>query len=377
MNLLRHACSLVFSMSSLMALASEIGVSDKKILLAQSAVFSGDSAELGLRANLGARVFFDALNARGGIAGRKIELIKDDDNFEPSNAAENTTGFIEGDKVFALFGYIGTTTSNAALPILVKAKVPFFAPFSGAQTLREPSNRYVFNIRASLFDETHYMVEQLAIMGMKRIAVFYQNDADGKSGLDAVVLSAKKAGLAVVESISVERNAMGVAGAGSKLLAKNPDAIIQLCTYLPSATLIKEMRKLGYLGQFYNTSMVGSGALAEDLGKEGVGVTISQVVPLPWKSQFAIVNEYQKAMQKAGHKDFDFTSLEAYIAAKVFSEIAAKVGSDLTRERFIKVAESMGLIDLGGYTVNFSASNHQGSNFVDMVVIGKNGSFLH
>jgi ABC-type branched-subunit amino acid transport system substrate-binding protein len=221
------------------------------------------------------------------------------------------------------------------------------------------------------------MVEQLAIMGMKRIAVFYQNDADGKSGLDAVVLSAKKAGLAVVESVSVERNAMGVSGASSKLLAKNPDAIIQLCTYLPSATLIKEMRKLGYLGQFYNTSMVGSGALAEGLGKEGVGVTISQVVPLPWKSQFAIVSEYQKAMQKAGHKDFDFTSLEAYIAAKVFAEIAARVGSDLTRERFIKVAESMGLIDLGGYTVNFSAGNHQGSNYVDMVVIGKNGSFLH
>lgn len=372
----RAGTALVLSIFCLPGIASENGISETKIVLGQSAVFSGDSAELGIRANLGASVFFDALNARGGINGRKIELLKDDDNFEPANAAENTSHFIETDKVFALFGYVGSTTSNAALAIAKKTRVPLFAPFSGAPELRDPAHRHVFNIRASLSDEIHHTVEQLAVMGIKRIAVFYQNDADGKSGLNAVMAAAKKVGLSIVDSVTVERNAMGVAGASQKLMANKPDAVIQLCTYQPAATLIKEMRKAGYLGQFFNTSMVGSSAFAAALGKDGVGVTISQVVPLPWNTRYLIVNEYQKAMQKAGHKEYDFTSFEAYIAAKAFAEIASKLGKDLSRERFIKAAESMGNMDLGSYTINFSTNNHNGSNFVEMVVIGKNGSFL-
>lgn len=372
---------LVFVVPMLMiaaaAAGAEVGVSEGKIILGQSAVFSGESAELGIRALLGARVFFDNLNAQGGVAGRKIILQKDDDNFEPANAAENTVNFIENEKVFALFGYVGTTTSNAALPIISKNRVPFFAPFSGAQSLREPSNRYVFNIRASLIDETRHTVEQLAVMGIKRVAVFYQNDADGKSGLDAIVQAAKKVGVQVVETASVERNAMGVGDGTAKLLAKKPDAVLQLCTYQLAIVLIKEMRSAGYLGQFFNSSMVGSSALAAGLGKDGVGVTISQVVPLPWNTRYPIVIEYQKAMQKAGHKNYDFTSLESYIAAKIFTEIAGRVGPDLSRERFIKTAETMGRIDVGGYAVNFAPNNHNGSGFVEMVVIGKNGGFLH
>lgn len=358
-------------------LGAENGVSEGKIVLGQSAVFSGDSAQLGIRANLGAMVFFDALNARGGVVGRKIVLIKDDDNFEPANAAENTIQFIENDKVFALFAYVGSATSNAALPFVGKAKLPFFAPLSGAAQLHDASNRYVFNIRASLLDEISHTLGQMAVMGIKRIAIFYQNDAEGKIGLNAVITAAQNFGLTIVETASVERNALGVMGASGKLLAKKTDAVLQLCNYMPAATLIKEMRKAGYLGQFFNTSLVGSSALATALGKDGVGISISQVVPLPWDSRSPLVNEYQKAMQKAGHTDYDFTSLESYIAAKAFSEIAHKVGRDLSRERFIKLAESMGNIDLGGYTLNFAPNKHNGSNFVEMVVIGKNGSFLH
>jgi branched-chain amino acid transport system substrate-binding protein len=357
-------------------LASENGVTDGKILLGQSAVFSGDSAELGIRANLGAMAYFDALNARGGVAGRKVTLLKDDDNFEPANALENTSQYIENDKVFALFGYVGSSTSTAALALVNKAKLPFFAPLSGAAPLREASNRYVFNTRASLLDEIRHSLEQLSVMGIKRIAILYQNDAEGKSALNALVAAAQKLGLTVVETASVERNALGATGVSAKLMAKKTDAVIQLCSYLTSANLIKEMRKAGYLGQFFNTSMVGSSAFAAALGKDGIGVSISQVVPLPWNTRSPIVAEYQKAMLKAGHTDFDFTSLEAYIAAKTFSEIASKVGKDLSRERFIKTAETMGNIDLGGYTINFGPNMHNGSSFVEMVVIGKNGSFL-
>ncbi|WP_295751321.1 ABC transporter substrate-binding protein [Undibacterium sp.] len=375
---LRLSTLISLLMFSSALLASENGVTDGKIILGQSAVFSGDSAELGIRANLGAMAYFDALNARGGVAGRKVTLLKDDDNFEPSNALENTNQYIENDKVFALFGYVGSSTSTAALALVNKAKLPFFAPLSGAAPLRDASNRYVFNTRASLLDEIRHSLEQLSVMGIKRIAILYQNDAEGKSAMTAVASAAQKLGLELAETASVERNAIaiGATGVSAKLLAKKPDAVIQLCSYLTSANLIKEMRKAGYLGQFFNTSMVGSSAFAAALGKDGIGVSISQVVPLPWNTRSPIVAEYQKAMQKAGHSVYDFTSLEGYIAAKTFSEIASKVGKDLSRERFIKTAETMGNIDLGGYTINFGPNMHNGSSFVEMVVIGKNGSFL-
>ena len=162
---------------------AETGVSDKKILLGQSAAFSGPAAQLGIQMHAGAKVYFDRVNESGGIHGRKIEIITADDKYESKLAEENTKKLIETDEVFALFGYVGTPTSNAALPIFTKEKVPFFAPFTGAQSLREPFNRQIFNMRASYFDETEHLVSGLIKNGMTKIAVFYQNDSYGQAGI--------------------------------------------------------------------------------------------------------------------------------------------------------------------------------------------------
>ena len=136
------------------------GVSDQKVLLGQSAAFSGAAAQLGIQLHAGAKVYFDALNERGGVHGRRVEIVTADDKYEADLAAANTRHLIEKIGVFALFGYVGTPTSNAALPIFTDARVPFFAPFTGAQSLREPLNREIFHIRASYYDETQYLVDQ-------------------------------------------------------------------------------------------------------------------------------------------------------------------------------------------------------------------------
>lgn len=361
-----------------MPAVAENGVSEHKIIIGQSAAFSGPAAQLGIQLHAGAKAYFDHVNSTGGVFGRKIEVIKRDDKYEADIAAANTKALIETDDVFALFGYVGTPTSNAATPIFTQAKVPFFAPYTGAQSLREPFNKLIFNIRASYFDETEHLVDRLVNTGLKNIAVFYQNDAYGKAGLTGVERALKKKNLPIIDTATVERNSLDVAKAVEKMMVKRPDVIIQISAYSSSAALIKEMRRLGYTGQFYNVSFVGSQALSDALGKDGSGVVVSQVVPFPWSAANAtVVGEYTKIMNKAGIKDLNFSSLEGFIAAKVFVEGLRRSGQNLTREKLIFSLESLNTksYDAGGFDINFSSSNHNGSKFVDMTMIGKDGKF--
>jgi branched-chain amino acid transport system substrate-binding protein len=358
---------------------AETGVTDQKIVLGQSAAFSGPAAQLGIQLHAGAKAYFDQVNQQGGIFGRKIEILKRDDKYEAELAAQNTRQLIEVDEVFALFGYVGTPTSNAALPIFTKANVPFFAPFTGAQSLREPFNRQIFNIRASYFDETEHLVERLVRTGLKKIAVFYQNDAYGKAGLAGVERALKKLNTPIVDIATVERNSIDVANSVEKLLSKRPDVIIQISAYASCSAYIKSMRKAGYTGQFYNVSFVGSKALADTLGEEGPGVVISQVVPFPWHVATPIVAEYGRVMDKAGIDDVNFSSLEGFIAAKIFVEGLRRAGRNLSRQGLIAALESISIAnyDLGGFDVSFSPVNHNGSKFVDMTMITKNRKFIN
>ncbi|MQR00131.1 ABC transporter substrate-binding protein [Glaciimonas soli] len=358
---------------------AENGITDQKIVLGQSAAFSGPAAQLGIEMHAGAKAYFDEINAQGGVYGRRIEIVTADDKYEPDLAAANTKQFIEKDNVFALFGYVGTPTSNAALPIFTQAKVPFFAPFTGAQSLREPLNREVFNIRASYFDETGHLVEKLVNTGIKNIAVFYQNDAYGKAGLEGVQRALKQMNVQMVETATVERNSLDVAKAVSTILPKRPDAVIEISAYASSAAYIKAMRKAGYTGQFYNVSFVGSQPLADTLGKDGVGIVISQVVPFPWTSSVPVVGEYNKLLTKTGIKNPNFTSLEGFLAAKIFVEGLRRAGKDLTREKLVKALETINIhnYDTGGFDINFSPTNHSGSKFVEMTMITKDAKFLN
>ncbi|CAN5285635.1 hypothetical protein BH09PSE6_BH09PSE6_32270 [soil metagenome] len=281
------------------------------------------------------------------------------------------------DGVFALFGYVGTPTSNAALPIFSEARVPFFAPVTGATSLREPFNRYVFNVRASYFDETDEIVGHLVTTGTRRIGVFYQNDAYGKSGLDGVTRALETRKLKVEGTATVDRNTVDVSRAVAALSKDGPDAIVMISAYSSCAAFVKGMRAAGYTGQFHNVSFVGSTALAEALGNDGVGVAISQVVPFPWAGASLVVREYQRAMTDAGNKEFNFSSLEGFIAAKVFTEGLRRAGRELSRERLIAALETLNRFDIGGMSITFTPTNHNGSRFVDMTMIGSSGKFVH
>ncbi|MFM2398667.1 MAG: hypothetical protein RL341_824, partial [Pseudomonadota bacterium] len=243
-------------------------------------------------------------------------------------------------------------------------------------SLREPFNRYVFHVRASYFDETEKIVEHLTTVGIKRIAVFHQNDAYGKAGLEGVERALKKRGLDVVAKGTVERNSVDLSKAMS-ILDTKPDAVVQISAYTSCAAFIKEAKKRGYTGLFANVSFVGSNALNSALGKDGSGVMISQVVPFPFSPSVPIVKEYQARMRDIGLTDYDFTSLEGFIAAKVMVEGMKRAGRNLTRESFVTAMESINRVDFGGFEAAFSSKDRAASKLVDLTIIAGDGKFRH
>lgn len=352
------------------------GVSDTQVLIGQVAAVSGPAAELGKRMQAGLQAYFAEVNRQGGVNGRQLKLITRDDGYEPEKTAVAAKGLIQDDKVFALAGSVGTPTGLALLPIVTEAKVPLVGMFTGAQALREPLNRQVFHVRASYYDETERIVQHLTTLGLKKIAVFHQNDAYGKAGLDGVTRALAQRQLKPVALGTVERNSSDIDKALGEILAAAPEAVVQIGAYKACAAFIKGARAKGYGGQFFNVSFVGSKALADELGSSGTGVVISQVVPFPFQALSPVVREYQQHMTAGGDKDFDFTSLEGYLTARVLVEGLRRSGKALTREGLVTALESLREHDFGGFTVSYSSTRHQGSKLTDLTIIAGPGRFV-
>ncbi|MDH4095742.1 MAG: ABC transporter substrate-binding protein [Betaproteobacteria bacterium] len=374
----RHMVILLSGLVAALALPAfaETGVSGDKVLLGQAAVFSGPAAQLGIQMRNGIRAYLDHVNAQGGVHGRRIELVTEDDRYEASVAPGATKKLIEEHKVFALIGYVGTPTGVVHVPVLTQAKVPLVGMFTGAEALRVPFNRYVFHVRASYYDETEKIVEQIVSIGGRNVAVFYQDDAYGKAGLTGTEIAMKKRNLKISALGTVERNTVKVEEAVKKIHAVKPDAVVMISAYTSIAEFVRQMKKAGSGATFYNVSFVGSKALADALGKDGVGVAISQVVPFPWGRAVPVVKEYQELSAKAGFKDYNFSAMEGFLSAKVAVEGLRRAGRGLTREGYIAALERMQDVDLGGFFVSYSPTNHAGSKFVDLTIIGRGGRFL-
>ena len=344
-----------------------------RIVLGQSAAFTGPAAQLGIQFHAGAKLFFDQLNAKGGLGGATVEIRQLDDGYEPDRCAANTQKLLSDD-VFALFGYIGTPTSVVALPLATRADTPFFAPFTGAMGLREPFNRMAFHMRASYNDETELIVKRLTTLGLNKVAVFYQDDAYGKAGLDGVTRALTARSLKPVATATVQRNSVDVAQAVQTINAAQPNAVIQISAYASCAAFIKAAKKAGFGGTFYNVSFVGSQALSEALGAEGAGVAISQVVPTPYSASKAITREFLATIAEGGNKvAANFSSMEGFMAAKLFAEGARRASGRLTRDSLIGGLESIRGWSMGGFNVSFSPSDHVASSYAELSMLTGDG----
>jgi ABC-type branched-subunit amino acid transport system substrate-binding protein len=363
----RTMLSLLASLPAATAFSRESG----NLVLGQSAPNTGPSAQLGIQLNRGARLYFDKVNAAGGVNGQKIELRMLDDGNDPPRAKANTETFINDD-VFALFGYVGTPTSLAALPLVKDSGIPFFGPFTGAMALRQPALRNVFHVRASYDDETALIVNQLHNLGLSKIAVFRQNDSYGQAGLDGTTKALKALGLVPVAVGSFERNTVNVADAVKTITAARPDGVVQIGSYKACAAFIRQARAAGYGGQFFNVSFVGTQALSTELNKDALGVVVSQVMPYPFSPAVPIVRDYLDAVKAAGgDASANYSSLEGYIDARIFVE-GLRRGRANTREALANGLESLQHVDFDGFNLNFGRE-HAASHFVELSMLTGDG----
>jgi branched-chain amino acid transport system substrate-binding protein len=352
--------------------AAEDGVTADSIMFGQAAVLEGPASALGQGMRAGIQAAFDEVNARGGVHGRTLKLTSRDDGYEPDRAIAQTKKLIDEDKVFALIGPVGTPTSAAAQPIATAAKVPFIGAFTGAGFLRNPKLDNVINVRASYGAETEAWIKHLTEdLKIKKIAIFYQDDAFGRAGLDGVMAAMKKRGLELAAEATYERNTVAVKTALLTLKRAEPEAVVMVGAYKPCAELIRLARKLEFGPVFVNISFVGASALAKELGPDGKGVVVSQVVPFPWDTSLKVVADYQAAIKAAP----DFVSLEGYLVGRLVIAALDKAGPQPTREGLLKTIKDTGKFDIGGLVMNFGPTKNEGLDRVFLTVVQSDGSF--
>ncbi len=355
---------------------AEDGVSDSKIVFGQVAALTGPAQDLGQGMRQGVLAAFGEANRNGGISSRTLELESVDDGYEPEKTVVATQKIIGEDKVFAMIGAVGTPTSKASQPIATAAQVPFIGPFTGAEFLRNPYNRYVVNVRASYFQETEAWIEHLTKdLGISRIAILYQDDAFGLAGLEGVQRALTKRNMSLVASGTFKRNTTAVKSALLDIMKAQPEAVVTVGPYKPVAEFIKLARQVKLDALFVAISFVGSDSLAQELGSDGAGVIVSQVVPFPWDASLPVVASYQKAIaaDDANAKP-GFVSLEGYLVGRVVVEALKRIDGEPTREKFLD-AIAAAPFDLGGVVLSYGPSKNQGSDQVFFTILQADGSF--
>ncbi len=355
------------------------GVFDDRILFGQSAAFSGPAQELGLSMKLGIEAAFHEVNLKGGVHGRKLELLSRDDTYEPELAIANTLQLIEEDGVFALIGAVGTPTSRSAVPIASTAGVPYVAPFTGAAFLRDPEWGIVVNLRASYNQETEEMVAQLTReLGLERIAVLYQDDSFGRAGYRGALSALERRNMEPVAVGLYPRNTTSVKTAVIDLRRGNPEAVIMVGAYEPVAAAIAWSRHIGFDPVFITISFVGSNALARELGHRGEGVFVTQVVPFPTDDSFPVTQSYRQALASyvSAAATPGFVSFEGYLAGRLAIAALERCGLNVTRTCFLQGLHQEETLDIDGFALRFAEEDNQGSDEVFLTMIDQNGTYL-
>lgn len=346
------------------------------IVLVQTVALTGPLGDLGQEFSKGAKVYFEALNARGGIGGRAVKLQVHDDVYDPKKTVEIAQSVVAANTAFAFFGTFGTPNNEALLPLAQAAGMPVLMPYTGAQSVRSKNFSGVYNLRASYGDEAERSVEHLATVGIVRIAVLHQNNAFGKEFLTAATQAMEKRGLKPVLVASVENDASDVVAAVDKAAASPAEAVLLGLAGKPAIEAIRGISQRRRGLTMYGLSVLGTASNIKALGSAGTGVAITQVVPFPSNASLPLVREYQQAMGAAGLSEYSHQSLEGYANAKLVAEGLRRAGKSITRASFVAAMDELRAYNLGGITATFGQGATSGSKFVELTLIGSQGRLI-
>ncbi len=351
------------------------GVTARAVVFGEVAGFKGPGAARGIGVREGIEAAFAEVNGKGGVHGRKLWLVSRDDGADRSIAA--TRQLIGHDKVFALIGPVGTAAAKAAQAIAAAAGVPVIGPVTGAGFLRDRKLANVVNVRARDDEETEALIAHLTKdLDIGKIAILYRDDAFGRAGLAGVRAAMNKRGLTLAAQAAYRHGTTAVKTALLDIRRADPRAVVMVGTAKPCAAFVRLARKIGFDPVFAATSGVGAAAFARALGRDGKGVIVSQVVPLPWDASRKVVADYRaatRAINPAAQPDF--VSLEGYLVGRLAVAGLERAGANPTREGLIEAIEAPGRFDFGGLTMRFGPDQNQGLHRVFMTVVQVDGSF--
>jgi branched-chain amino acid transport system substrate-binding protein len=354
------------------AQAQAPGVSESGVKIGSCSALDGPARQLGLQTVLGATAYFDYLNDRGGINGRRISLSSFDDGYDPEKTSACFAS-LKRENVFAAGFFVGTPTAAKYLPMAEAEHLPVVGLFTGAQFLYEPVKHEILNLRASYNDETREQVDNLWRAGARRIGVIYQDDGFGKAILDGVKLALTKHNATPVAMGSFARNTLEVAQGVEAVRATKPDAVILASPYAPAGEIVKLAHGQGWRPLFLAVSFIGTEAFITAAGKDSEGVVITQVVPPYDKTDLPTVKLYRDSLAKymSGTQP-SFVSLEAFVNAMVMAEGLKRAGKNPTREKFIDGIESLTGFDIGlgpSALLEFNPHHHKGLGRVYPTVV--------
>lgn len=354
---------------------AENGVTDTAIILGQTAGLTGQVAGPVKELNEGANAYIQFVNQRGGVHGRKIEIRSLDDKFDPALAAQNAETLIKKEQVFALFQNRGTPHTEALLPIMMANSVPLIGPSTGAALLHAPVNKYVFNVRAKYQDEVIKAVEHFATLGMQQISLIHVDDSFGGDALAGFKTAMATQKLTPTAIIKFDRVKPDIATAVAAAAKGSPRAVIIAASAPTTIDLIKALRAAGNQAQIMTLSNNSSQAFVKKLGTDGVGIIVSQITPAPHLVSSKLGQEFNAAAKESG-ATISYAAMEGFVAAKVLVEGLQRAGRNLTRESLIRGLETINKQDFGGLMLGYSPTDHTGSEFVELTMIGKNGAFI-
>lgn len=357
------ACTLLVAAAPVLA---------QEIVVGQSAPLTGGNAELGNDIRNGALAYFQKVNDAGGLPQGRIKLVTLDDRNDTKLSAENTQKLVHEQHAVALFGYASSTLSIPAMPTVTESRVPFFAPFTGADTIRK-QNEYVYTIRATYEDEIGKIINFWGSLGSTRITVLHYDDTVGKQNFETVAKVLQKYGQKPV-SVAIKRNAEVTDANFKDVVASDPNVLVVTTLYAPAAQMIKRLKAANRATMVTSLSFAGASQLAKALGPDATGVSVSITVPAPRSQAVPVVKECSEAWQAAGQKQaMSVTALEGCIAAKVLVEGMRRAGREVTRASLHRSLSAMGRYDAGGYVVDFKPNFRHGGTYVGMALLRPNG----
>jgi branched-chain amino acid transport system substrate-binding protein len=354
---------------------AETGVKDKEIIIGQSIGLQEGKDAFAVAVNQGVKLYFDSVNASGGVFGRKIIVKTLDDEGKPAIAEANANKLAE-EGVFVFFGTIGGGPSTAVMKVANAKQIPLFGPLAGSPILRRPHQDMVFPVRAEHRDEFRKLLKNARDMGLGRVGFMYGDNEIGKMHLENVTIAAKDLGQLVVLPVAVKSDITD-AQIDETVAAMETNKVNLMLHNVSGKIFVKLIQKANAKG--LKTKFMGvnqeSYEIAKMLGDDSKGITFAQVVPSPWQRKVAIAREYQDMANKA-KISLNYGSLEGFTTAKALVTALRANGKNLTRASLIKTLES-NTFDLGGVVIKYAPGDHEGSRFVDLSFRSREGQFMH